>query len=61
MWAYIDALIPGVVGLLLVTFPRVFTKAPAAEADKTINRLRGIGVLLLVAAALIGVSQFASS
>lgn len=61
MWEYIDALIPGVAGLLLIAFPRALTKAGAPEADKTVKRLRGIGVLLLVAAALIGISQFASS
>jgi hypothetical protein len=61
MWAYIDAMIPGVAGLLLIAFPRVLTKASGPEADKTVKKLRGIGVLLLVAAALIGISQFASS
>jgi uncharacterized protein YjeT (DUF2065 family) len=62
MWEYIDALIPGVAGLLLIGFPRALTKAGAPEADKTVKKLRGIGVLLLVAAALIGASElFASS
>jgi uncharacterized protein YjeT (DUF2065 family) len=61
MGAYIDALIPGVMGLVLITFPQALTKKVGSEAEKTKKRLRGIGVLLLVAAALIALSQLGSS
>ena len=46
---YIDVAIPGVIGLLLVMAPGLFTKATAPE---TTRKLRLMGMVLLGVAAL---------
>ena len=50
--SYIDVLIPGIIGLLLVTSPRLFTKAQGAVFEKTKKRLKTIGGLLIGVALL---------
>jgi uncharacterized protein YjeT (DUF2065 family) len=45
--SYIDVLIPGIIGLLLVTSPRLFTKAQGETFEKTKRRLKTIGFLLI--------------
>ena len=50
--SYIDVLIPGIIGLLLVTSPRLFTKAQGETFEKTRRTLRTIGFLLLGVALL---------
>ena len=50
--SYIDVLIPGIIGLLLVTSPRLFTKAQGETFEKTKSKLRTIGFVLLGVALL---------
>jgi uncharacterized protein YjeT (DUF2065 family) len=45
--SYLDVLIPGIIGLLLVTSPRLFTKAQGELFEKTKRRLNTIGFLLI--------------
>jgi uncharacterized protein YjeT (DUF2065 family) len=50
--SYIDVLIPGIIGLLLLTSPRLFTKAQGAVFEKTKRRLKAIGFALIGVALL---------
>jgi hypothetical protein len=50
--SYIDVLIPGIIGLLLVTSPRLFTKAQGETFEKIKRRLKTIGFLLIGVALL---------
>ena len=50
--SYFDVLIPGLIGLLLVTSPRIFTKAKGEIFEKTKRRLRTIGFALIGVAVL---------
>jgi uncharacterized protein YjeT (DUF2065 family) len=50
--SYVDVLIPGIIGLLLVTSPRLFTKAQGETFEKTKRRLKTIGFLLMGVALL---------
>jgi hypothetical protein len=50
--SYIDVLIPGIIGLLLVTSPRLFTKAQGETFERTKRRLKTIGFLLIGVALL---------
>lgn len=51
---WIDVAIPGVIGVLLVAFPTLFTKSTGdADKDKSkVLKLRGGGILLLIAAVI---------
>jgi len=49
---YIDVLIPGIIGLLLLTSPRIFTKAEGEKFKKTKDKLRTIGFVLIGVAIL---------
>ena len=50
--SYIDVLIPGTIGLLLVTMPRLFTKSQGETFEKTRRKLRTIGFVLIGVALL---------
>jgi len=50
--SYIDVLIPGIIGLLLVTSPRLFTKAQGETFEKTKRKLKRFGFILLGVALL---------
>ena len=50
--SYLDVLIPGIIGLLLVTSPRLFTKAQGDLFEKTKRKLRTVGYLLIGVALL---------
>lgn len=50
--SYIDVLIPGIIGLLLVTSPRLFTRAQGDLFEKTKKKLRTIGFVLIGVAML---------
>ena len=50
--SYIDVLIPGIIGLLLVTSPRLFTKAQGETFERTKRKLKTIGFLLIGVALL---------
>jgi hypothetical protein len=50
--SYIDVLIPGVIGLLLVTSPRLFTKAEGEKFEKAKKTLKTIGFVLIGVAVL---------
>ena len=50
--SYIDVLTPGIIGLLLVTSPRLFTKAQGEVFEKTTKRLKTIGLALMGVAVL---------
>ena len=50
--SYLDVLIPGIIGLLLVTSPRLFTKAQGELFEKAKRRLKTIGFLLIGVALL---------
>jgi uncharacterized protein YjeT (DUF2065 family) len=50
--SYIDVLIPGIIGLLLVTSPHLFTKAQGETFENTKSKLRTIGLVLLGVALL---------
>ena len=50
--SYIDVLIPGVIGVLLVTSPRLFTKAEGEKYEQTKVKLRNVGFLLIGVAIL---------
>ncbi len=45
--SYIDVLIPGVIGLLLVFSPRLFTKAEGEKFEQTSATLKKIGLVLI--------------
>lgn len=47
MASYIDVFIPGIIGLLLVTTPRLFTKAQGETFEKAKKKLRTIGLILI--------------
>lgn len=50
--SYIDVLIPGIIGLLLLTSPRLFTKAEGERFEKVKGKLRTIGFVLIGVAVL---------
>ncbi len=50
--SYVDVLIPGIIGLLLVTMPRLFTKAQGETFEKARKKLRTIGFVLIGVALL---------
>jgi len=50
--SYIDVLIPGIIGLLLLTSPRLFTKAEGEKYEQARTQLSTIGVVLIVVAIL---------
>ena len=50
--SYLDVLIPGIIGLLLVAWPRLFTKAQGEPFEKAKRRLKTIGFLLIGVALL---------
>jgi hypothetical protein len=50
--SYLDVLIPGIIGLLLVTSPRIFTKTQGELFEKAKRRLKTIGFLLIGVALL---------
>ncbi|MDB6077449.1 MAG: hypothetical protein JWO82_1196 [Akkermansiaceae bacterium] len=50
--SFMDVLIPGVIGVLLVVAPRVFTKAQGEAYEAARKKLRGIGFLLMGVAAV---------
>jgi len=50
--SYLDVLIPGVIGALLVVAPKLFTKAQGEEYEKARKKFRLIGLVLLGVAAL---------
>jgi len=52
LMSYIDVLIPGVIGALLLTCPRLFTKSQGETFEKAKGKMRIIGGLLLGVAAL---------
>ena len=49
---YIDVLIPGIIGVLLLTSPRLFTKAEGAKYEQARAKLRTIGFVLIGVAIL---------
>jgi uncharacterized protein YjeT (DUF2065 family) len=49
---YIDVLIPGIIGVLLVTSPRLFTKAEGEKYEQARAKLRTIGFGLIGVAVL---------
>jgi uncharacterized protein YjeT (DUF2065 family) len=59
--SYIDVLIPGIIGLLLVTSPRLFTKAQGETFEKTRRKLRTIGLVLIGVALLYLVLRLATA
>ena len=50
--SYIDVLIPGMIGVLLVTAPRLFTKAEGTKYEQAKGKLRTIGFVLIGVAIL---------
>jgi uncharacterized protein YjeT (DUF2065 family) len=50
--SYIDVLIPGVIGVLLVASPRLFTKAQGESFESARKKLRTIGFVLIGVAVL---------
>jgi len=50
--SYIDVFIPGMIGLLLLTSPRLFTKAEGEKFEQTKAKLRTIGLVLIGVAIL---------
>ncbi|MEW6303845.1 MAG: hypothetical protein AB1705_10265 [Verrucomicrobiota bacterium] len=57
--SYIDAVIPGVIGILLVAAPRLFTKAQGESFERAKYKLRMIGFVLIGVALLYLVLAFA--
>jgi len=55
--SYIDVLIPGVIGLLLVTSPRLFTKAEGAKFEKAKKTLKTIGFVLIGVAVIYSITK----
>jgi uncharacterized protein YjeT (DUF2065 family) len=49
---YIDVLIPGIIGLLLVISPQLFTKADGRKGEQARAKLRTIGFVLIGVAIL---------
>jgi hypothetical protein len=49
---YLDVLVPGIIGLLLVSSPRLFTKAEGEAFAKAKKKLLTIGLVLLGVALL---------
>ena len=50
--SYIDVLIPGIIGVLLLTSPRLFTKAQGEKFQQVKGKLRTIGFVLIGVAIL---------
>ena len=50
--SYIDVLIPGIIGVLLVTSPRLFTRAEGENYEQARAKLRTIGLILIGVAIL---------
>jgi uncharacterized protein YjeT (DUF2065 family) len=50
--SFLDVLIPGIIGLLLLTSPRLFTKAEGEKFEKAKGTLRKIGFGLIGVAIL---------
>jgi uncharacterized protein YjeT (DUF2065 family) len=50
--SYIDVLIPGILGVLLLTSPRLFTKAEGEKFDQAKTKLRMTGFILIGVAIL---------
>ena len=50
--SYIDVFIPGIVAVLLLTSPRLFTKAEGEMFEQTKAKLRTIGFVLIGVALL---------
>ena len=50
--SYIDVLIPGIIGALLLTSPRLFTKAEGEKFEQAKAKLRTIGFVLIGVAIL---------
>lgn len=50
--SFIDVAIPLFAGILLITSPRLFTKAQGEAFKKTKNKLRKIGIVLVCVAVL---------
>jgi hypothetical protein len=48
---YVDALIPGAIGLLLVIAPELFTNARGSAGEAAKSRIRGAGFMALFASA----------
>ncbi len=59
--SYIDVLIPGVIGALLIVAPKLFTKAQGEDYEKTQKKFRVIGFVLLGVAALYLAVKFAQA
>ena|GEM_PF-2446680 len=49
--SYVDVAIPLFAGVLLITSPRLFTKAKGETFDKTRLKLKKIGIVLVCVAA----------
>jgi uncharacterized protein YjeT (DUF2065 family) len=49
---YIDVLIPGIIGVLLLMSPRLFTKAQGEKLEQVKGKLRTIGFVLIGVAIL---------
>lgn len=56
--SYIDVLIPGVIGLLLVISLRLFTKAEGEKFEQARSKLRKIGFVLIGVAIIYLVAKF---
>ena len=50
--SYIDVLIPGIAGVLLLTSPKLFTKAQGEKFEQVKAKLRTIGFVLIGVAIL---------
>lgn len=50
--AFIDILIPLVIGILLITSPQLFVKASSKQFHKTSKILKTVGYVLIAVAAL---------
>lgn len=50
--SYIDVLIPGIIGVLLLSSPRLFTKAEGEKFEQAKAKLRTIGFVLIGVAIL---------
>jgi uncharacterized protein YjeT (DUF2065 family) len=50
--SYIDVLIPGIIGVLLLSSPRLFTKAEGEKFEQAKTKLRTIGFVLIGVAIL---------
>jgi hypothetical protein len=50
--SYIDVLIPGAIGVVLVAAPQLFTKGKGEDSGKVQRKLRTIGIVLIGVATL---------